>query len=186
MEKENLIYVEEVMKHPRIVSMVERKSAELVNQMLDVTCFEYECYVDIGRNLLAKDEHKSVENLAIYHIRRKAAKYLRRSNYKNPDSFEELAFQNDEGSEVDFEIEDILANVERLLEEREEEKEMTALLAKGDRRKKLVITAWMNGQTNDLELSDTLASVLGGQAESHRKFIQRYRNGIKKTMPVAI
>lgn len=176
MNNENLINVEKAVSFPQVVKLVQRKAEEIAHAVLDVSSFEYECYVDIGRNLLERDEHKSISNLAIYHIRRKTAKHLRRSNYKVNESFEVLAYQDDEGSEVEFEAVDVLANVEGITEEKEAEKEMIALLAKGDRRKSLIIESWINGHTNDLDLSDTLASVLGGNSETHRKCIQRFRN----------
>lgn len=85
--------------------------------------------------------------------------------------FSDMIAEGDDGEEIMYEPIDVLANVESVLEI----EEAIVLLAKGDRKRNLILNSWRNGSTNDSELSDTLASVFGGQARSHCKFIQRFR-----------
>lgn len=186
MKKENLINIAEANSYPDVVKIVREKSREIEGQVIDVTSFEYDCYVDIGRNLLAKESHESVRGLAIYHTRRKAAKHLRRSKVTRPYYLEDLTYINGEGSEIDFEVPDVLANVEEMVLYDEEEKELITLLAKGDHRKELIITELLQGQTNDSELSDTLASVLGGKSDSHRRAITRFKKDCVLALAPAI
>ncbi|MHA7962827.1 hypothetical protein ACX93W_01695 [Paenibacillus sp. CAU 1782] len=60
--------------------------------------------------------------------------------------------------------------------------ERIALLAEGDPRKLAILTAWTNGETNDSETASFLAKRYGGNSESHRKFILRFRTNCQKTL----
>lgn len=53
--------------------------------------------------------------------------------------------------------------------------EKIALLAEGDHRKMAILNAWINGYFNDSDTASFLAERFGGNSESHRKFIQRFR-----------
>jgi thymidylate synthase len=94
----------------------------------------------------------------------------------------DLSQDDDEGHAIEYEPVDVLANVDSALEI----KETITLLAKDDRRRELILNAWANGITNDTELSDTLAGVLGGQSRSHCKFIQRFRIECRSVLTAAI
>jgi hypothetical protein len=168
---QNLIFIESAMKSKAVVELVESASRSIWHRIPDVTSFEHTCYVNIGKQL-AKGDIKSVTAMARYYINRAVARHIKRSKFERFKSVEELSTKTDD--EVDlkvFEPVDVLANVESVLEI----KETITLLAKGDRKREMILTAWSNGSTNDSELSDTLASVFGGQARSHRIFIQRFR-----------
>lgn len=98
-------------------------------------------------------------------------------NYRREQAayFADMITANDDGEETEFEPVDVLANVEARIIEREEVKTTVDLLAQEDRRKKIVLTAWAEGIADATYISDTLASVLGGNAASHRVFIQRFK-----------
>lgn len=53
-------------------------------------------------------------------------------------------------------------------------KERVALLAQGNSKKETILLQWSRG-AEDKSISELLAQLFGGKAESHRKFIQRYR-----------
>lgn len=166
-KEQNLIFIELAMQHKSVVKLVEQTSNTIWQRLPDVTSFEHTCFVNIGKEL-AKGNVKSVTAMARMYINRAAARHLKRTKFERYRSVEEMT---DDDTAGNFEPTDVLANVESVLEI----KEAIALLAKGDRKRDLILTAWLNGSTNDSELSNTLASVFGGQARSHRIFIQRFR-----------
>ena len=94
----------------------------------------------------------------------------------------DLSHDDEEGHAIEYEPVDVLANVEYGLEI----KETITLLAKDDRRRKMILNAWANGNTNDTELSETLAGFLGGQSRGHCKFIQRFRIECRSVLTAAI
>lgn len=169
--QKNLIFIESAMEVDAIVSLVEQASHSIWHRIPDVTSFEHTCYVNIGKEL-AKGNVKTIEAMARYYISRAIARHIKKTRYVRLKSVEEIVSETDRHEDaMGFEPRDVLANVESGLEI----KEAITLLAKGDRKREMILTEWANGSTNDSELSDTLASVFGGQARSHCKFIQRFR-----------
>ena len=81
----------------------------------------------------------------------------------------------DGNEETTYEIEDVLANVENIVIGNHAVKEKVALLAQGDYRKETVLNAWINGTTNDSEISRALACAIGGNESGHRSFVKRFR-----------
>ena len=76
---------------------------------------------------------------------------------------------------VPYEIADTSINIENDVLDKLDIQEKITLLAQGDLRKELILNAWTDGVTNDLELSRMLAHSTGGSVETHRKYIQRFR-----------
>lgn len=92
--------------------------------------------------------------------------------------FSDIVTRDDEGEEQEYEPVDVLANVES-----EVMKEATVdLLAQADRRKRLILIQWANGNTMDSDISLALAREIGGNSESHRKAIQRFRIECKRAL----
>lgn len=79
--------------------------------------------------------------------------------------------KDDEGKEAEYEPVDVLANVESEVVA----KRTIDLLAQADRRKLVILNEWANGNTIDSDISLALAREIGGNPESHRKAIQRFR-----------
>ncbi|WNF07438.1 hypothetical protein [Brevibacillus borstelensis] len=98
----------------------------------------------------------------------------RKYNRTNVISMHGLQEGTDKGK-LEETLPDVCANVERLIEEREQVKEKVALLAKGDSRKEAILLAWSDGLYNDSALSVLLAQRFGGKPESHRQAIKRFR-----------
>lgn len=188
MEYETLLNIEEALRYPEVRSRVAKKSDELFLDLYDVTTFEYECYADIGKNIKSRRNHDSIANLANYHVRRKAAKYLRKRRKEKEDhyietveSLEKLSADDGEGNTIEFQIKDVLANVESEILA----KEIVALLAQDDRRKQ-ILEAWKIGNEEPTSISRMLAHTIDGKEETHRKFISRFKKECREHLSAVI
>lgn len=176
---------ERVYGNKKIVEMVTAASTELSSKVCDPTSFEQACYTRIMSSIEKLGDIENLEGLAYNIIR-----LVRRDFYKNRQSERLLnttfyeGFTKDEKDRT-FEIEDenFVPAIDRIIEAEEniELKQKISVLANGDRKKELILTAWANGLTNDLELSRLLAQSLGGKAEAHRKYIARFRAKCQQT-----
>ncbi|MDR4959643.1 hypothetical protein [Bacillus sonorensis] len=149
------------------IPYVLRESNRIAHLIPDFTSFEQECYQAIGYALERYLENGREKKALIQKtIRQVKARVLR-----NRRSRKELSIDAINEEETVWEPEDVSANVvgEVLL------KEKIALLAQDDPRKKTILAIWNRGCTNDSEISSLLAKRFGGNPESHRKFIQRFR-----------
>lgn len=149
------------------IPFVINESRKIEHRVSDVTSFEYECYHYIGAALdRYKDNGREKKALIQKIIREVRNRFL--TNRKPRD---EVSIDSIKEGENIWEPRDVLADVEGevLL------KEKIALLAQGDLRKKTILEIWNRGCTNDSEISSLLAKRFGGNPESHRKFIRRFR-----------
>ncbi|MEC2215087.1 hypothetical protein [Bacillus velezensis] len=156
------------------IPYVVREAEKLAHLIPDSTSFEQECYQAIGRALenLA-DNGREKKALIQRIIRETRHRFMKSRRSRNEVTIEAI---NEEGTV--WEPEDTLASVEGevLL------KEKVALLAQDDERKKLILDTWTRGCTNDTEISTLLAQRFGGNAPSHRKFIQRFRSNCQREL----
>ncbi|AZV88340.1 hypothetical protein BUN12_0076 [Bacillus amyloliquefaciens] len=156
------------------IPYVTKEAERIAHLIPDFTSFEQECYQAIGRTLENLAENGREKKALIQRIIRET----RHRFVKNRRSRDEIAIEaiNEEGTV--WEPEDTLASVEDavLL------KEKVALLAQDDERKKLILDTWTRGCTNDTEVSTLLAQRFGGNAPSHRKFIQRFRSNCQREL----
>lgn len=170
-KKENLIFIEKAVRYPKVVEIVERIGNTIWHKIPDLTSFEHTCFVEIGKEL-EKGDVKSIEGLASYIVNRTAARHVNRSRYESPTIFSAMSSDiKNEGEDIEYEPEDVLANVEKEVLM----KEMTDLLAQGDHRKKVIFGQWLNGASNYAEIARLLAQTLGGKEDTHRKAINRFR-----------
>ncbi|MCY9372664.1 hypothetical protein [Bacillus haynesii] len=149
------------------IPFVVREAEKLARVVPDFTSFEQECYQAIGRTLEnLSDNGREKKALIQRLIQETRHRFLKKLIKREMSSLEGLS----EG-ETPWEPRDVLADVEGevLL------KEKIALLAQDDPRKKTILEIWNRGCTNDSEISSLLAERFGGNPESHRKFIQRFR-----------
>src|SRR5699024_7400944 len=86
--------------------------------------------------------------------------------YKTEESirFSELTENNDYEEEIEFEPEDVLASVE----DEVITKEMAALLAQDDRRKKVILGSWLDGNRNNASISSLFAQSFSRIVDAHR------------------
>src|SRR5690606_27356238 len=85
--------------------------------------------------------------------------------------------ESDEHFET-YEVEDELA----LIDDGILVNEKIAFLAEGDSRKLAILNNWQHGYYNDSNTSAFLAKRFGGNSESHRKFINRFRTTCQKAL----
>lgn len=158
-------------EHEWVLKEIERVSNKYLTKLTDPTKIEDRCISKIGKYLLVSKEHPK----HTAYIKKSIEKefYDAVGKYKTEESirFSELTENNDYEEEIEFEPEDVLANVE----DEVITKEMAALLAQDDRRKKVILGSWLDGNRNNASISRFLAKTLGGNEETHRKSINRFR-----------
>ncbi|SCA85314.1 hypothetical protein [Bacillus glycinifermentans] len=150
------------------IPYVEWESGRIAHLIRDMTAFEQRCYEKIGKALeIFSDNDRDKRALIQRIIKQERAYFLKNHNLRN-----DVAIESVNEEETVWEPVDVSANVvgEVLL------KEKIALLAQGDPRKKTILAIWSRGCTNDSEISSLLAKRFGGNPESHRIFIQRFRS----------
>lgn len=185
MKKENLIFIEEALKHREVVELVSAASEKIWYKVPDVTAFEHRCYRNIGMAIMRGDV-RSIIGLTMYHIRRAASLHIKSTKYETPQSLNATGKYDDEGNKEPIEVIDVLADVEQLLIEKESEIEKVALLAQDDDRKKVILRLWTSGVSNTSEISRLLAQSFGGNKETHRKFINRFKLQCQKHLANAV
>jgi len=157
--------------------IIEKHSEQIWYKIDNQAEFECRCIRQIEKALHNFDTKRGkLKTLIVGVILKEKADYLaRRTRKLVPITLDKPIYIDKDGDEVEFEVEDVLANVEDGIIERESVNEKVALLAKGDSRRMAILNAWADGEFNDLELSRVLAHSFGGQENTHRKFIQRFR-----------
>lgn len=91
-----------------------------------------------------------------------------------------LSSSDDFGESSEFDPQDVLANVEDAVVQKSSLHEKIAGLASDD-REFFTLKAWSNG-SNDAEISRSLADHFGGNSNSHRRFIQRFREKCQRKL----
>lgn len=163
-----------------LLDLIYWESDKLIGKITDTTRFEERCIRDLGNYLALDDNNKNNHRhlkLLVYRKVREAEEVFKKENSIVMSSMIE---HDEEGKEKEFEPEDVLADVEGEVIA----KEMAVLLAQDDRRKK-IIEAWKVGNTNRSSISRTLARTLGGNVESHRKFIQRFEKECREKLSLS-
>lgn len=169
-------------KHRWILDEVQGAVNQVFWKLTDLDRLQNDILNYVGA-YLAQDETNERNKMFVRKlIYRKLNSSLKRNQKEHTIHFANLGIEDDSGELIEYEPVDVLANVDSALEI----KETITLLAKDDRRRELILNAWANGITNDTELSDTLAGVLGGQSRSHCKFIQRFRIECRSVLTAAI
>lgn len=166
-----------------IADEVYKYSAKISSKVTDTSIVENRIMQAVGKYLT--EDVTRIKNRAyiLKMIQREAYAALKRNRNEHAVHFADIGYEDDTGEIIEYEPTDVLANVESDFSA----KETITLLAKDDRKRSLILNAWANGFTNDKALSETLASFFGGQARSHRIYIQRFRIECRTTLrPTAI
>lgn len=161
-------------RHGWIVRAIEREVMKLGMLITDSTQLEERIHQKIGTYLEGNPERVSNRRYIIQMVRREIDDGLKERRFKTEKAIHISGIEmfDSDGQAVEFEPKDNLAVVgSDMLEIRE----TINLLAKGDRRKKLILNEWMQGNTNDSDISRTLARELGGKVNTYRISIQRFR-----------
>ncbi|WP_339273804.1 hypothetical protein MKY59_21665 [Paenibacillus sp. FSL W8-0426] len=164
-------------------SMIHRMSEQNRNRIVQAD-FEDECFKIIEDVVHRFDEAKGdIPQLVVNFIKRRLGRSAARYKKKTKESVNVPMEQkvSDDGY-AEYEIVDDLAIVDRnfLFNER-----ITGLAA-GDSRKLAILNTWSEPGFNNSETAKLLAQQCGGNPESHRKFIVRFRSECQKALANAV
>ncbi|MFJ7665285.1 hypothetical protein ACIQXW_23285 [Lysinibacillus sp. NPDC097162] len=164
---DNLIIVYE---NVSVMSYLRQKVDEVSNVITDVDKLETRIYAQLVSYFsLGKSSFRRAQKL----IDREVSQALKQFGKQKAINFSELAKGNDFGESVEFEPKDLLAQGGETVIQNISLNEKIARLATDD-RESVTLNAWANG-FNDTQVSETLASHFGGNKESHRKFVRRFK-----------
>ena len=160
-----------------LLNRVIQVSDNIRHKIVDQTKFEARCFRRLAE-YLSKDPNNIKNKLYIERMIMQVASTSITDKFKK--EYAELIIDGNE--ETSYEIEDVLANVENIVIGNDAVKEKVALLAQGDYRKETVLNAWINGNTNDSEISRALACAIGGNESGHRSFVKRFRTHCRQQL----
>ena len=160
-----------------LLNRVIQVSDNIRHKIVDQTKFEARCFRRLAE-YLSKDPNNINNKLYIERMIMQVASTSITDKFKK--EYAELIIDGNE--ETSYEIEDVLANVENIVIGNHAVKEKVALLAQGDYRKETVLNAWINGNTNDSEISRALACAIGGNESGHRSFVKRFRTHCRQQL----
>jgi len=166
----------ECYQYPWILSELQRAVSRVSHQVANTERIERRATARIGEYLKSGEgtylNRKHITRL-IYQETSFALKHSRREYAMH---LADLTLDDGEGQAIEYDPEDVLADSNSGALELEE---TITLLAKDDRRNKMILNAWANGHTEAKEISCILADALGGNSESHRKHIQRFKKSCR-------
>src|SRR5690625_1716845 len=172
----------EVYRNKWVIERIYVVSDRIRDKVTDQTLFEERCINRIGEYLVKSNDNINNKKYIERMINEVAKSVVDRNKNEMAEYFSSLKKEDEEGEELEYEPTDFLADVESEVIE----KDMVALLAEDDHRKLKVLEGWRIGNTNDKQISRTLAGTFGGKSDSHRKFIQRFRKSCREKLKTAI
>lgn len=154
-----------------IMRYVRKKVDEVSHIITNIEKLEFRIYEQLESYL----QHRKTPSRKriMYLVDREIDFVKRMCRVEKSVQFSCITSVNDFGESVEFEPEDLLAQVSETAIQNISLKEMIARLATDD-RELTTLNAWANG-LNDMQISETLASLFGGKSNSHRRFIQRFK-----------
>lgn len=174
--------IEIVYEIPWILNTVTKKVSSVSHMITRTDKLEALIYKDISQYLTEYPEYKNNVRRINFLIDRKIGLAKKKYRIEEARHFNYYSPKDDNIEKEEYEPPDTLASVESGLEI----KETIDLLAKDDRKKRFVLSEWANGNFNDSEISGMLAHTFGGNAASHRIFIQRFRTFCQRELATAI
>src|SRR5699024_5810501 len=161
-----------------LIERVYKEYVKLIGKIADTSRFEERCIKDLAQYLGSGEENKKHRRHLIRMINRHVGQA--REIYKTNERVQYSVLGRKEAEKeyiaMEFEPIDVLANVESELIA----KEMTALLAQDDHRKKIILGNWITGNDNVSDIARLLAQTIGGSVETHRKYIHRFQKECRK------
>ena len=170
--------LEIIYKNEAIVKMVQEAVDNAGRKITNTDRLEERIYRRISRYIEGCEKRARHYSIIRKFIYESISEYEKRYRTENSVPFSELESDNeDDGDkELEFEPIDVLANVES----ETIAKEMTALLAQDDHRKKIILGNWITGNDNVSDIARLLAQTIGGSVETHRKYIHRFQKECRK------
>lgn len=177
-----------IMEFPEISSKVFREMDKLGEGLNTDDRLAYKIikrlskYFETGEGL-----HKNTKRI-MFVIGREIAQakeeFSRRKFQRETHLFSTLTVLDGGGKSVEFEVVDVLADVEELVEYRESERDINgkiARLATSD-RDKVILKAWSDGYYETKDVARILANTFGGNQESHVRYINRFKEKCEKSI----
>lgn len=162
-----------------IQPLIEKASEEITWCMKDPTKFDCRIVIKLKKLLTTLNRNEdSFLGIAKDLIRREKWDFIsRRADIVDEFSLEEMQKEGDGSEGLGYQFKDPLARVE----EDVIHKERVSLLSQGNPKKEFILNQWSKG-ANDMSISEALSGLFGGNSESHRKFITRFKTGCRKTL----
>jgi hypothetical protein len=159
---------------------IEKISKAIWYRVSNEAAFECNCILEIKNALKRFDRDKGHFDFLVRRMIKKAArKSVARGSKKrdNITSLDKMVKDKDDSQEDGLKTFDIPDNV--IIEDSLITKEIVSNLAEGDERKEYILTCWSEGIYNETNISELLAQRFGGNARSHCKYLQRFREKCK-------
>jgi hypothetical protein len=155
--------------------MIEKASREIEPFVEDFTKFDCRMVKKVQR-LIQNFEYGKHDFLAAVKaiISKDKAQYIRRNTRKSEGYVSMTVLEGGNKSEEGEESLGYQFKSKDNTEHDVEFKERVTLLAQGNPKKETILLQWSRG-AEDKAISELLAQLYGGKAESHRKFIQRFK-----------
>ncbi|MBU5266242.1 hypothetical protein [Virgibacillus proomii] len=158
-----------------IINRIYEVSDKIRNRIVDQTAFEKKCIDRVGSYINKREENKHHRRYIDKMIRETASysikEHFKKEHYMTFSEISRMLSEDNSKEDIEFEPLDTLADVEADVLN----KETINLLAEGDRQKKVILEAWSLGNTNNSLISRALADALGGNPESYRKSVNRFK-----------
>jgi|SRR5699024_2653490 len=169
-----------------IIEKVYRVSDRLSRKVTDTTMFEDRSIKRVGEYLRQNVDNVHNKQYIIKLINEVASAAIARNSNEEAQRFSELTYESEEGDETAFEpLDDFTYEKgfgESVVESEFNAKETADLLAQDDRRKLLIIEQWLYGNDNNSDISRVLADSLGGNPDSYRRYIHRFRDECRELL----
>lgn len=162
-----------ILHFQRYIHRLSERNRNLIRSQAE---FEEDCFKRVRE---AVDTYEPGRGSFSSHVQAKIYERLNRWKKRHLDRsrcLEVISITNREG--VDLEFEDDLAVVDSSYSLNER----IAILADGDSRKLAILSEWTNPDPNDSNIAKLLAQRHGGNSESHRKFINRFRTRCQQAL----
>jgi hypothetical protein len=164
-----------------ISELSERYASLIVSQ----SSFENNCYsrIELAVRKFEPSRGSFIRYVRFWFFELAKVHIVRGKNRRRMLSLDALSEEDTgyEGSSRRYELQDDLAIIDADFLANEK----VASLAGDDIRKLSILNAWKDGYFNDSETASFLAERHGGNTESHRKFITRFRTHCQQTLSKA-
>jgi len=179
-----------VYENPWIIEAIYETSDRIRGELTDQTLFEERAIRRVSGYLQTERGSEKHRRYIQRLIGEEASDAIRRNKNESAVPFSEVDVEGEEDDEeLEFEPYDLhtldKGFGESLIESDVMAKEMAALLAQDDRRSK-ILDSWKLGNDNIASISRLLAQSFGGNKESHRRFITRFRDECRQRLQTAI
>ncbi|PAE24022.1 hypothetical protein [Bacillus sp. 7894-2] len=159
--------------------LIERASKEVEPFVDDFTKFDCRVVREIQRQIDSFEYGKHDFLAAVKTIiSQSKARFIRRNSRKKDNYVSMVALEGNGDEDLGYQFE-----ADGRTEDYVMFKERVTLLAQGNPKKETILLQWSRG-AEDKSISELLAQLYGGKAESHRKFIQRFKTDCKELLSI--